>query len=185
VRRVAELGSFEMRGMNYRTAKMSLSIKILTGIILVMVVGFIIGGLHDKNLMVGGVILGIIAVGCYLLAPASYDVSNGCLTVVLHAGRSSFGQIVGCVRITERLPFTIRLFGNGGLFAGTGIFWNKRDGIFHAYATSARCQDAVLVQTEKYKVLLTPENPQSFMESIKNLEPTSPAYVAKRAAADL
>ena len=156
--------------MNYRTAKMSLSIKILTAIILAMVVGFVMGGLHDRNLMVGGVILGIIALVCYLLAPASYDVSNGCLTVVLHAGRSSFGQIVRCVRITERLPFTIRLFGNGGLFASTGIFWNKRDGIFHVYATSARRQDAVLVQTDKYRVILTPEDPQAFMESTKTLE---------------
>ena len=156
--------------MNYKAAKMSLSIKILTTIILAMVAGVIIGGVHDKNLMVGGVILGVIALGCYLLAPASYDVSNGCLTVVLHAGRSSFGQIVGCVRMTERLPFMLRLFGNSGLFAGTGIFWNKREGIFHVYATSARRQDAVLVQTKKYKVLLTPEDPQAFMEATKTLE---------------
>ncbi len=161
--------------MNYRTAKMSLSIKILTAIILAMVVGFIIGGLHDRNLMVGGVILGIIALVCYLLAPASYEVSNGCLTVVRHAGRSTFGQIVRCVRITERLPFTVRLFGNSGIFAGTGIFWNKRDGIFHVHATSARRQDAVLVQTEKYKVLLTPEDPQAFLESATTLEPAKPS----------
>ena len=156
--------------MNYRTAKMSLSIKILTAIILAMVAGFIIGGFHDKGLMVGGVLIGIIALFCYLLAPASYDVSNGCLTVVLRAGRISFGQIVGCARITERLPFTLRLFGNSGLFAGTGIFWNKRDGIFRVYATSARRQDSVLVQTKKYKVLVTPEDPQTFLESIQTRE---------------
>jgi len=156
--------------MNYKTARMSLSIKILTAIILAMTVGFFIGGVHDKHLMLGSIILGIIALVCYLRAPASYDVSNGCLTVVLHAGTSSFGQIVGCTRLTERLPFTIRLFGNSGLFAGTGIFWNKRDGIFHVYATSARRQDAVLVQTTKYKVLLTPEDPQVFMESTRTLK---------------
>lgn len=151
--------------MNYRTAKMSLSIRILTAIILAMVAGFVIGGFHDKNLMVGGGLLGIIALVCYLLAPASYDVSNGRLTVVLHAGRKSYGEIVGCARIAERLPFTIRLFGNGGLFACTGIFWNKRDGIFCVYATSARRQDAVFVQTRKFKVLITPKDPQAFMES--------------------
>ena len=38
--------------MNYRTAKMSLSIRILTAIILAMVAGFVIGGFYDKNLMV-------------------------------------------------------------------------------------------------------------------------------------
>jgi len=155
---------------------MSLSIRMLTAIILAMVAWLIIGGFHDKDLMVGGVLLGIIALVCYLLAPASYDVSNGCLTVVLHAGTSSFGQIIGCARVAERLPFTVRLFGNGGLFAGTGIFWNKRYGIFHVYASSARRQDAVLVRTKKYKVLLTPEAPQAFMESAQALEAEKPSY---------
>ena len=161
--------------MNYRTAKTSLSIRILTAIILAMAAGLLVGGCHNRTLMVVGGILGIIALVCYLLAPASYDVSNGCLTVVLHAGRRTFGQIVRCARVTERLPFTIRLFGNGGLFAGTGIFWNKRDGVFHVHATSARHQDAVLVQTEKCKVLLTPENPQSFMESATKHSPINPS----------
>jgi len=99
---------------------------------------------------------------------------QGCLTVVHYAGRSCFGQILGCARIGERMPLTIRLFGNGGLFAGTGIFWNRRNGIFHAHVTSARRQDAVLVQAKKNTVLLKPEDPQAFMESIRTLSPTNP-----------
>lgn len=162
--------------MNYRTAKTSLSIRILTAIILAMVVGFIVAGIYDKNLLFAGPLLGIIALFCYFFAPAAYDVSGGCLTVVLHAGEKSFGQIYKCTRITERLPFTIRLFGNSGLFAGTGIFWNKRYGIFRVYVTSARREDWVLVQTKKYMVIISPENPQVFVESTQTFEPVKPFY---------
>jgi hypothetical protein len=167
---------------NYPTVKTSPSIAIVTGIILAMAAAFIVGGIHDRNLLSAGALLGIIAFVCYLLAPASYDVTDGCLTVVLHAGKRSFGQIIGCARITERPPFTIRLFGNGGLFAGTGVFWNKRYGIFRVYVTSARLQDAILVQTKKHKVLITPEDPQAFMESTQ-AQPDAEA-AAFRACAD-
>jgi hypothetical protein len=135
-----------------------------------MVVGFIVGGIRDRELLFAAALVGTIAIVCYLLAPASYDVSDGCLTVVLHGGRFSFGQILECTRITERLPFTLRLFGNGGLFAGTGIFWNRRYGIFRVYATSARLQDSLLVQTQNYKVLITPEDSQAFLEATRAFE---------------
>ena len=150
--------------MTYRTAKTSLSIRILTAIILAMVAGFIVGGIYHKDLLLAGALLGVIALFCYLLAPVSYDVTDGHLTVVLRVGRISYGPVLACARLTERLPFTVRLFGNSGLFAGTGIFWNMRDGIFRVYATSAKPTDAVLVRTEKYKVLITPENPDAFVE---------------------
>ena len=149
-----------------RTAKTSLSIRIVTTIVLAITVGFLIGGLFSRNLLIAGVALGIIAFFCYLFSPAAYDVSDGRLTVLLHAGNKYFGPVVSCARITERFPFTIRLFANGGLFAGTGIFWNRQYGVFRVYATSAREQDAVLVQTKNYKVLITPEDPQAFVESI-------------------
>lgn len=156
--------------MNYRTAKMSLSVTVVTVVIVAITAGCILGGFLDKDMVAGGLVMGIIALGCYLSAPASYDLSNGCLTVVLHAGKRSFGPIVRCTRLAGRLPFTLRLFGNGGLFAGTGIFWNKPFGIFRAYVTSARPGDAVLVQTTSHKVLITPENPQVFVESAQPTE---------------
>lgn len=152
--------------MNHGTAPMSRSIRILTTIILGMVVGFILSGIRDQNLLVVGVVLAVITLACYLLAPASFEVAEGCLTVVLRAGRIRYGRIVDGARVTGRLPFTIRLFGNSGLFAGTGIFWNKRDGIFRVYATRAKPEDAVWVRTTRYKLLLTPKDTQAFMNDI-------------------
>jgi hypothetical protein len=151
--------------MNYRAARLSLSIRVVTAGTLAMAGGFVIAGFHDRNLLVVGAAVAIVALLCYLLAPVSYDLSGGCLTVVLRVGKVRFGRIVRCARITERLPFTVRLFGNGGLFAGTGIYWNKRFGVFRAYITSAKQLDMALVETEKYKVLVTPEDVQRFIEA--------------------
>lgn len=152
--------------MNHRTAPMSRSIRFLTAIILAMVVGFILGGIKDQKLLVGGVALAVITLACYLLAPVSFEVSEGCLTVVLRGGRISYGQIVDGTKVNGRLPFTIRLFGNSGLFAGAGIFWNKRDGLFRVYATRAKPEEAIFVQTTRYKLLLTPNDLQAFMDDI-------------------
>jgi len=155
--------------MIYKTARMSPSIKIVTVFIVALASGLIIGGFHDKGLMVGGVLLGMITLVCYLLSPTSYELSNGCLTVVLRAGKRSCGQIVGCTRCTERLPFTLRLISNGGLFGSTGLFWNRKFGIFRAFVTSGRHEDAILVQTQKHKVLITPEDPHAFVEATQIL----------------
>ena len=148
-----------------KAAKISRSIKIVTASVLAITGGLLIGGIVDKPLLFVGMGLGIVALTCYLLAPAAYDVSDGCLMVVFHAGKKYFGPVVSCTRVTEGIPFTVRLFGNGGLFAGTGIFWNRQYGVFRAYATSARPCDAVLVQTRDGKVLITPADPPAFVEA--------------------
>jgi hypothetical protein len=134
-----------------------------------MAAGFIVAGFFYRDLLWAGGMLSLFVLPCYLLAPVSYDVSEGRLSVQLHAGRLSYGSVVACAPITDRLPFTLRLFGNGGLFAGEGIFWNQRYGVFRAYVTSARPQDAVMVQTQGYKVLITPEDPRSFIDSMRRL----------------
>ncbi len=65
------------------------------------------------------------------------------------------------------MPFTVRLWGNGGVFAGTGIFWNKRYGVFRMYVTNARQKDFVVVETENQIVIISPENPQVFIDYYK------------------
>ncbi len=152
--------------MIVRTARTSLSIRIVTASMLVVATGCLVGGLFDRNLLLIGFALGITVFLCYLLAPAAYEVDNGCLTVLRHAGRRCFGPVVSCARLTEPLPFTIRLLGNGGVFAGVGIFWNRPLGVFRAYVTSASWRDTLQVQTRRGKVLVTPRDPVAFAVAI-------------------
>jgi hypothetical protein len=153
--------------MAMKAARTSLSIRILTGLILAMAVAFVVGGMYDPHMLVGAAILSAIAFPCYLFAPVAYEISGGRLRVVFRAGEKRFGPVTACSRVTERHPFTVRLFGNGGLFAGTGIYWNRPYGVFRAYVTSARPQDAVLVETGQGKVIVTPEDPARFVETVR------------------
>jgi hypothetical protein len=69
----------------------------------------------------------------------------------------------------------LRLWGNGGLFAATGIFWNRAYGVYRAYVTSARYQDFVLVETRTQRILISPADPEAF---VKNWTPSAPGAAA-------
>jgi hypothetical protein len=68
----------------------------------------------------------------------------------------------------DGLRGSLRLFGNGGLFAISGWFWNRRIGRFRAYATDP--QRAVLLRyRDDSKVLVTPHDVQHFIVRLRSL----------------
>ncbi|MCX7009116.1 MAG: PH domain-containing protein [Kiritimatiellaeota bacterium] len=157
--------------MIYKAAPMSRAIKVVTTGVLALVLAFVAGGLLEKHLPLVGLFVGVVTFICYLLAPVAYDTTGGQLTVLLRAGKKSFGPITDATSLSGRWPFTLRLLGNGGVFAGTGIYWNKPHGVFRAYVTSARLQDAVLITTDAGKVMISPEDPQSFLAITSHADP--------------
>jgi hypothetical protein len=63
---------------------------------------------------------------------------------------------------------SVRVFGNGGLFAITGWFWNRRIGRFRAYATDP--SRAVLLRYQDGKnVMVTPGDVQHFIVRVRSL----------------
>ncbi len=113
--------------------------------------------------LIPAVLLGVITLGCYLRAPVAYYASRTGLTVLFRLGRKSFGRIVKTSPVQERLGLTLRLWGNGGLFAGAGIFWNRQWGLFRAYVTTSHPPDLVLVETETSKVLISPAHAEELL----------------------
>jgi len=152
--------------MIFKAARTSRAIKVVTTCVLTLALAFVAGGLLERHLPLAGLFVGLVALICYFLTPIAYDSTGGQLTVVLRVGNRFFGPITSATPLSGRWPFTLRLCGNGGLFAGTGIYWNKPYGVFRAYLTSARLQDAVLVATTTHKVVISPENPQDFLASL-------------------
>jgi hypothetical protein len=150
--------------MKQAAAKTSLSIKIITLMVLFGTAALLVASAFDLGFLAPGAFVGLVSVVCYLFAPVSYELSGGRLTVFSRVGRRDFSPVVGCSQVPKRIPFTIRLLGNGGLFAGTGIFWNRTYGVFRAYVTSSRHADMVLVETETRKILISPEDPKTFVE---------------------
>lgn len=155
--------------MRHKAANSSLSIKIVTSLVLLLVVAFLIGSIFQRVLLIPGGLVFVISAFCYMYAPVGYQISNDKLIVLNRVGRKEFGPVVNCFAINEKIPCSLRLWGNGGLFAGTGIFWNRSYGIFRVYVTSSRESDLVLVETAKQKILISPRNPVNFIQSYRAL----------------
>jgi hypothetical protein len=157
------------------SAPMSPAIKFITGLVLVMTVVILMVGVKVCGLLVGGAGLAAVTLGCYLYAPIAYELTGDQLTVRFRVSQKVFTGVTRCETLTARPPMGLRLWGNGGLFAATGIFWNKAYGVFRAYVTSARYQDYVLVETRTQKVLISPENPENFVRAWASSAPVAPA----------
>jgi len=159
--------------MTQPSAPMSTAIRCITGVVLVMMVAFLIAGLKVCGLLLGGVALATVVFFCYLHAPIAYEVTGDQLTVRFRMGQKVFPGVTGCATLTARPPMGLRLWGNGGLFAATGIFWSRAYGVYRAYVTSARYQDYVLVETRTQKILISPENPQEFVRAWASSAPAA------------
>ncbi len=62
---------------------------------------------------------------------------------------------------------SIRTFGNGGMFAFSGKFWNRKLGLYSAYITDFRL--SVVLYFDDHVIVISPENPQLFIAELKLL----------------
>jgi hypothetical protein len=154
---------------------MSTAIKVITGLVLAMTAVMLLAGVKVWGLLLGGGLLATVALFCYLYAPIAYELMGDQLTVRFRLGQKVFPAVTGCFTLSARPPMGLRLWGNGGLFAATGIFWNQAYGVYRAYVTSARYQDYVLVETRTRKVMISPENPAEFVKTWASSAPAAPA----------
>jgi hypothetical protein len=144
-------------------------ITLVTTFVLLLTAGFAIAAAWNPALWVGAAVLGVICVVSYLLAPVSYSLEDGWLIVRSRVHDKVFGPVVRCTRLSEsdRFPRLIglRLFGNGGIFAGVGWFWNRMLGVFRAYVTSARRDDLVVLYTAAARaIVISPEDSEGFVQ---------------------
>jgi len=153
--------------MKQKAAKMDLSIKIVTSVVLILMVGLFITSIYINGLIIAALIMLIILVFCYLYAPTAFGISDSRLIVYRNYGKREFNNVTNCRLIEKKVPFTLRLWGNGGVFAGTGIFWNKLYGVFRMYITHAKQSEFVVVETDRQIIVISPENPRMFIESWK------------------
>ena len=161
--------------MTQASAPMSPAIKVVTGLVLVMIVALFLAAGKVGAMLFAVAALSAVALFCYLRAPIAYEINGDELTVRFRLGQKVFPAVTGCATLTGSPPRGVRLWGNGGLFAATGIFWNQAYGVYRAYITSARYQDYVLVATRTRKILISPENPAEFVKTWRSSAPAAPA----------
>lgn len=157
--------------MRYPVAAMSLSIKIITGAVLVLTLGFAVASFRSHWALIPAALLAAVSLGCYVRAPVAYEVGPGRLTILFRVGSKRFGPVLRAGRVEVSAGRSIRLWGNGGLFAGTGIFWNGAWGIFRAYVTTSDRASMVLVETQTGKVLVSPYDREEFLHAVSGFVP--------------
>jgi hypothetical protein len=138
-------------------------IKVVTWLFFVLNAGFyVIGSWLPLFWVIAGAMT-LTAVATYLLwTPVSYELARGELIIHFRIGRKRYGPVVRCAPI-GRPRGGVRLFGVGGLFATSGIFWSRELGVFRAYITSTEPAGFVLVETGKTRVVISPRDTGGFV----------------------
>ncbi len=150
--------------MKQQTAATATSIQVITTLYLGGTLCLIVGTFFKNILLLPSLIMGMIAVLCFVYTPRYFEISGNRLIIIYRFGQKEFRPVRGCRVITEERQFGIRLWGNGGLFSATGIFWNRPNGIFYAYVTASKPEGLVMVETPEKKIVISPENPQQFVK---------------------
>jgi len=150
--------------MKQPTAPTSLVIKIVTASVLILNAGFYVAAPYRHASFFAAIGLSVIVLICYFFwTPVSYELENGELTVSFRIGRKRYSPVMKCSAVDAPLRAGIRVFGNGGLFAGSGIFWNRRYGVFRAYVTSIAPRNLVMVETPTRKIFISPREPRTWL----------------------
>lgn len=157
--------------MNGISAKSSSVILIITSFILILTIGLIAWGYwipqQQGGLFILSSLMAVVSIGCYLRAPIGYEInSSDALIIKYRLGSRVFQKVREYHYMANPLSsFTMRLWGNGGLFAITGLFWNRLYGRFHAYITNPKKLVMVELQDGK-KVVISPINAEEWNKSV-------------------
>lgn len=151
--------------MTQKPTTLSWPITIVSACVLVLNAAFYAMAyfLHEPMLLFAG-ILSLVVLICYLAGtPVFYELSAEELTVHFRIGRVRYGPVVKCSTLEMRLSGAIGLCRNGGLFAVSGIFWDRKLGTFRVYVTTSKPTAMLLIETPRHKIIISPEDPHAFL----------------------
>lgn len=94
-----------------------------------------------------------------------FDIENGHIVVHRPLWKNRIPFSSGAEAFQKKMPTAIRLLGNGGLFSGSGWFWNKEIGVFHVFVTDPK--KCVWVKTPKKTIVITPDDTEGFVKAFK------------------
>lgn len=99
------------------------------------------------------------AVRGYVLDPGTLRVRR-----LLWDTRIPLEGLRSCRWEPEAVRLAWRLFGNGGLYAYCGLFWNRRLGRFRMYATDLN--RTVVLRFDRRVVVISPDRPDEFVRAL-------------------
>lgn len=110
--------------------------------------------------------LSILLIGAFFII-RRYDLTEDTLLIRRLGWSSKLGlsTLVSAAIDPNAMANSIRTFGNGGLFCFAGLFYNKKLGSYRAFATDPK--RAVVLKFSDRTVVVTPDDPEAFVASIK------------------
>jgi hypothetical protein len=109
----------------------------------------------------------LILAGTALFAVRGFALENTSLVVrrLLWSTRIPLEGLETVTIDPEAMKGSLRLAGNGGLFALTGLFRNKRLGLYRAFVTDLnRC---VVLRLPKRSIVVSPDEPEEFAMAVR------------------
>ena len=129
------------------------------------------------------IILGL-DIAMYFLKPISVNIEADTIVIdrkvmPVRIGFSAIKEIRTVDNADMRM--SIRTFGNGGVFGYTGLYYNRKMGSMRWYCTQ-RKNYVLIVTTKGKKMIVTPDEPESFMNVLKTIKALKGAIEAGAAA---
>ncbi|WP_417602699.1 PH domain-containing protein [Owenweeksia hongkongensis] len=112
-------------------------------------------------------LLFFVAVFCFFYSTKGYSIHSGKLVIERPIGKKviSLNKLKGIYDYQKiEKGFTIRTFGNGGLFGYFGYYSNDKIGRFKLYSTKRK--DFYILDFGKEKIGISPDQPE-FIEALK------------------
>jgi hypothetical protein len=114
-----------------------------------------------------------VLLGSALSVVRSYEVDRNRLSIQRLLW-STVVDIRGLTRVwhdPNGLRGSIRVFGNGGLFSLTGIYWSRALGRYRMFATDPKKFVGMVLPSRK--IVVTPADPDAFVQEIRTLYPNA------------
>jgi hypothetical protein len=115
----------------------------------------------------------VVVVGAILFVVTGYEIDHNQLVVhrLLWPTRIDIRGLTRVWHDPAALKGSLRVFGNGGLFSFTGLFYNRALGRYRLFATDPK--RAVVMALPARTVVVTPPDPDAFIRVVRGFFPSA------------
>jgi hypothetical protein len=147
-------------------------VKVITALVVVIllmvaVTSLVTTGASLLRAAIVGTLLLLLLGGFYLWSVRGYRLEPDALLVLRPIGpyRLSLDGLQDAVCDPNVMSYSIRIFGNGGLFGFTGWYWNRKLKTHRMWVTDPK--NAVLLTFGDKRIVVSPDDPAAFVAAVK------------------
>jgi len=154
--------------MKHYKAPWSTSLVVVTSIFTVLLVGITIGAVFFGRGVVtwGGLLPLAIVIGCVPFTICGYTVTPDAILVhrLFWTTRLPLSGLESATFEPYVMRWSLRTFGNGGLFSITGFYYNRALGAYRAFVTDQH--QTVVLRYSRRRVVVSPSPPEEFVRDV-------------------